>query len=54
MAGLTASFLSNFAKKPFTINEQIKLIHDFLDVSFAACEETLGSGKDRGREVCRC
>jgi hypothetical protein len=28
-----ASFLSNFAKKPFTVNEQIKLIHDFLDVS---------------------
>lgn len=27
------SFLSNFAKKPFTINEQIKLIHDFLRVS---------------------
>lgn len=26
------SFLSNFAKKPFTVNEQIKLIHDFLDV----------------------
>ncbi|OCF38906.1 hypothetical protein I317_07320 [Kwoniella heveanensis CBS 569] len=24
------SFLSNFAKKPFTVNEQIKLIHDFL------------------------
>ena len=26
------SFLSNFAKKPFTVNEQIKLIHDFLNV----------------------
>ncbi|WVQ71948.1 hypothetical protein IAR50_001490 [Cryptococcus sp. DSM 104548] len=25
------SFLSNFVKKPFTVNEQIKLIHDFLD-----------------------
>ncbi|WVQ80064.1 hypothetical protein IAT38_002165 [Cryptococcus sp. DSM 104549] len=24
------SFLNNFAKKPFTVNEQIKLIHDFL------------------------
>ncbi|KAK8854715.1 hypothetical protein IAR55_003454 [Kwoniella newhampshirensis] len=24
------SFLSNFAKKPFTVNEQVKLIHDFL------------------------
>ncbi|OXG78838.1 vacuolar protein sorting-associated protein 9 [Cryptococcus neoformans var. grubii Br795] len=24
------SFLSNFVKKPFTVNEQIKLIHDFL------------------------
>ncbi|KLT38332.1 hypothetical protein CC85DRAFT_331699 [Cutaneotrichosporon oleaginosum] len=24
------SFLTNFAKKPFTVNEQIKLIHDFL------------------------
>lgn len=30
---LMCSFLSNFAKKPFTVNEQIKLIHDFLDVS---------------------
>lgn len=28
------SFLSNFAKKPFTVNEQIKLIHDFLAVSW--------------------
>ena len=27
------SFLTNFAKKPFTVNEQIKLIHDFLAVS---------------------
>ena len=27
-----ASFLSNFAKKPFTVNEQIKLIRDFLSV----------------------
>lgn len=26
------SFLSNFVKKPFTVNEQIKLIHDFLAV----------------------
>jgi hypothetical protein len=26
------SFLTNFAKKPFTVNEQIKLIHDFLAV----------------------
>ncbi|ORY35512.1 hypothetical protein BCR39DRAFT_563092 [Naematelia encephala] len=25
------SFLSNFAKKPFTVNEQVKLIHDFLE-----------------------
>lgn len=28
------SFLTNFAKKPFTVNEQIKLIHDFLAVRF--------------------
>lgn len=28
------SFLSNFVKKPFTVNEQIKLIHDFLAVRF--------------------
>lgn len=27
------SFLANFAKKPFTVNEQMKLIHDFLSVS---------------------
>ena len=27
------SFLTNFAKKPFTVNEQIKLIYDFLAVS---------------------
>ena len=27
---LMGSFLSNFAKKPFTVNEQMKLIHDFL------------------------
>jgi len=27
-----ASFLANFSKKPFTVNEQIKLIHDFLSV----------------------
>jgi hypothetical protein len=29
------SFLANFAKKPFTVNEQMKLIHDFLSVSGA-------------------
>jgi hypothetical protein len=28
------SFLSNFAKKPFTTSEQIKLIHDFLKVRY--------------------
>jgi len=28
------SFLTNFAKKPFTVNEQIKLIHDFLAVRY--------------------
>lgn len=27
-----SSFLTNFAKKPFTVNEQIKLIRDFLAV----------------------
>lgn len=32
-----ASFLSNFAKKPFTVNEQIKLIHDFLRVRGGRC-----------------
>jgi hypothetical protein len=24
--------LTNFAKRPFTVSEQIKLIHDFLEV----------------------
>jgi hypothetical protein len=27
------SFLTNFAKRPFTVNEQVKLIHEFLEVS---------------------
>lgn len=27
------SFLKEFDKKPWTVNEQIKIIHDFLDVS---------------------
>jgi len=26
------SFLKEFDKKPWTVNEQIKIIHDFLDV----------------------
>lgn len=29
---LTLSFLTNFSRKPFTVNEQIKLIRDFLAV----------------------
>lgn len=28
-----SSFLKEFDKKPWTVNEQIKIIHDFLDVS---------------------
>jgi hypothetical protein len=32
---LDFSFLVSFAKRPFTINDQIKLIHDFLEVSSA-------------------
>lgn len=31
--GLPFSFLVSFAKRSFTVNEQIKLIHDFLGVS---------------------
>lgn len=30
---LPFSFLVSFAKRTFTVNEQIKLIHDFLGVS---------------------
>ena len=26
-------FLSNFAKRTFTVNDQVKLINDFLNVS---------------------
>ena len=31
---IISSFLSNFAKKTFAVNDQIKIIHDFLDVGF--------------------
>ena len=30
------SFLSNFAKRTFTVNDQVKIINDFLAVSFDA------------------
>jgi hypothetical protein len=30
---LFASFLQAFERRPYTVNEQIKIFHDFLDVS---------------------
>ena len=35
LLALTLSFLNNFAKKQFSVNEQIKLIHDFLEVRWS-------------------
>jgi len=47
------SFLSNFAKKPFTVNEQIKLIHDFLDVRrMLAVREPADNSSSRARWRC--
>ena len=45
------SFLANFAKKPFTVNEQIKLIHDFLEVGSRSVGQALISTVHRGEDA---